>query len=78
MATIINNPSGGDHHDGEGGVGVGMILGIIVAALIVIGLFYVYGWPAIRGNNQPSPAAPTNTYNVTIPNPVAPAPAPVQ
>lgn len=45
MTTIIN-PGGGD-----GGNGVGMILGVVIA-LVVIFLFFVYGLPAIRGGND--------------------------
>jgi len=47
MSTIVNNPSNGE------GMGVGVILGIILA-LIIIGLFIVYGIPALRGNPPPS------------------------
>jgi len=44
MTTIIN-PGGG-----EGGNGVGMILGVIIVIVVLV-LLFVYGLPAIRGNN---------------------------
>lgn len=48
MATVINNP--GDNSDGSG---MGMVVGVILA-IVIIGLFLVYGLPRLRGNNTPS------------------------
>ncbi len=41
MTTVINNPGGGDSG------GTGMIVGVLVA-VVIIGLFVVYGLPALR------------------------------
>jgi len=73
MSTIINTPSR-EHHNHEDGMGIGMILGIIIAVLGVIVLFYIYGLLAIRGSNTPTTTETTNTYNVTVPDPIVPAP----
>jgi hypothetical protein len=47
MATIINNPDSGAGNDSGG---MGMIIGAIVLVLILV-LFFIYGLPALRGNN---------------------------
>jgi len=75
MATIINSPQGDPGHPADEGMGVGMIFGIIVTVLIILVIFFMYGWPAITGYyQQPAPQpAPTN-INVTIPNPPPPPP----
>ncbi len=65
MATVINNPGGGDSE----GVGVGMIVGIILAVL-VIALLVIYGIPTIR-DEQATPQQPETNINVTIPNPTS-------
>lgn len=59
MATIINNPSGGDSSHS----GVGLIIGIVLA-LVVIVLFFIYGLPALR--NLGGGGGGTN-INVTLP-----------
>ena len=47
MSTVINNPSNSESSD------LGVIFGIILA-LLIIGLFFVYGIPVLRGNQTPS------------------------
>ncbi|MEO5635097.1 MAG: hypothetical protein ABIS26_00040 [Candidatus Paceibacterota bacterium] len=49
MTTVINNPGQGTSE----GSGMGMVVGVILA-IILIGLFLVYGLPRLRGNNAPS------------------------
>lgn len=75
MATVINNPSGGDDSS------VGVIVGIVAIVLLVI-LFFVYALPAIRGTNASAPAQTSGAQiNVTLPggnasqSSSAPAPA---
>lgn len=48
MATVINNPGGTSE-----GSGMGVVIGVILA-IIVIGLFLIYGLPKMRGNTSPS------------------------
>ncbi len=48
-------------------MGAGLILGIIIAVLVVVVLFFVYGWPALRGGAPQNPGA---NINVQIPNPM--------
>lgn len=72
MTTVINNPGNGDGSDSA----VGMIVGIIVL-LMIVGLFFVYALPAIRGSG----AAPQNgaiDVNVKLPSggDTSPDPAP--
>ncbi len=64
MATVINNPGGSD---GES-TGVGMIIGIILA-IVVIALFLIYGIPAMRGGNTNNPPAGGTNINVNLPTP---------
>lgn len=62
MTTIINTPPSGENSDS----GFGLVLGIIIA-IVLVGLFFVYGFPAIRqSNNQPN-----NTDIITVPVPGA-------
>jgi hypothetical protein len=56
MATIINNPGGGNGTDNS----AAWIIGIIV--LVIIILLAIFFWPRISGQNPAS----TNT-NVTVP-----------
>lgn len=44
MTTVINNPGG------EGGSGVGIIVGVVLA-IAIIAIFFIYGLPALRNNN---------------------------
>tara|TARA_R110000824_G_scaffold401771_1_gene615372 strand:+ start:76195 stop:76401 length:207 start_codon:yes stop_codon:yes gene_type:complete len=68
MATINNT------NDTGGGSSVGIIAGIIVV-LLLIGLFFVYALPALRGSNAPE--ATTIDLNVDVPaNNEGAAPAP--
>ncbi len=69
MATIINKPS-----DSGNGSSVGIIVGVIVV-LLLLGLFFVYALPALRGSGAPE--ATTIDLNVDVPannEGVAPAP----
>lgn len=45
MTTVINNPNGSD------GGSSGVIVGVLVA-LVIVGLFVVYGLPALRNQNN--------------------------
>ncbi len=58
MATIINTPG-----SGESDSGAGLVVGIIIA-IVLIGLFVIYGVPALRRNQAPSGG--TN-INVSLP-----------
>jgi len=63
MNTIINNPTSQPQ---EEGFGTGMVLGIIIVILVLVVLFFVYAWPAMRGeSNTPEPNG--TQINVTIP-----------
>jgi predicted permease len=69
MTTVVNNPG-----SAEGGSSMGMVLGVILA-LILVGLFFVYGLPALQG--APSTQSGSTNINVTLPNTGGtPAPAP--
>ena len=48
MTTIVNSPAPQQESDG----GIGMILGFIIIAVIVV-LFFAYGLPAIRQTASP-------------------------
>lgn len=76
MTTVINNPSGGNGDGGSSGV----IVGVLVA-IVIIGLFVVYGLPALRNQNRGTtqikvelPSAPSVNTGTPTPTP-APAPA---
>ena len=47
MTTVINTPSNGESTGG------GFVIGVVVVVLIALGLFFVYGLPAIRNNGNP-------------------------
>ena len=77
MATIVNNPGGGDR---DSGFGAGMVLGILVL-LLVIFLIYWFGFrqsytspsdinvvvPTTTngGNSQPTSPIPTTIFQST-------------
>lgn len=44
MTTVINNPGKGEGSDSS----VGLIIGLVIL-LAILGLFFVYALPAIRG-----------------------------
>ena len=67
MATIINNPSE------NSGLGVGMILGIVVA-VVVMALLLVYGFSIYRGGQQLKASNPV--IKVELPVPPSPQPQP--
>lgn len=71
MTTVINNPGVGETGDSA----VGMIVGVILL-LVVVGLFFVYALPAIRGNSA-APRSDTVDVNVKFPaGGTSPTPAP--
>lgn len=59
MTTVINTPSNGESTGG------GFVLGVVLVIVIVLGLFFVYGLPAIRDNAQPKSV----DINVKLPAP---------
>lgn len=61
MATIINNPG-----EGGGGSGLAIVVGVLVA-LALVGLFIVYGLPALRGGGAPAPESGGVDVNVELP-----------
>lgn len=62
MTTIVNTPSSGESSDS----GLGLILGAVMA-IALITLFFIYGLPALRQNNNQSGS--TNTIVVPIVGP---------
>lgn len=52
MTTVINTPQGSN----DGSNGMGMIIGVI-ALVVVLFLFFVYGMPYFRGNTQQNNAS---------------------
>ena len=65
MGTTVINPQGSESP-------AGLIVGLVLAAIIIVGAIY-FGLPYLQSmmNQQPQPA----TINVTVPIP-APAPSP--
>jgi hypothetical protein len=61
MTTVINTPGSGNNGDNSG---LGMIVGILIA-VIAIALFFIYGLPAMRGNEAPKDDS--LNVNVTLP-----------
>lgn len=61
MTTVINSPGNGD----GGGSSVGLVFGLI-ALLVVVGLFFVYALPAIRGSGAATPSGAIDV-NVKLP-----------
>lgn len=61
MTTVVNSPGGG----GEG-MGVGFIIGIIVA-IAVVALLAVYGLPALRANQAPQQKEGSIDVNIKLP-----------
>ena len=68
MATIINNPGGGEKSSV-----VGIIVGVVIALVIII-LFFMYGLPALRNRGTES-TAPGANINVELPD-TSPNPPP--
>ncbi len=64
MTTVINTPP---TNNGES-TGFGLIIGIILTVL-VIGLFFIYGLPALRnsGENRPQTENSNTEIRVTLP-----------
>ena len=72
MTTVVNNPGGGSGDSS----GTGMVVGVLLAIIIIV-LFFLYGLPALRGNQAPK--NDSMDINVTLPtggDSSAPAPAP--
>lgn len=59
MVTVINNP--GENSS----TGAGVIIGIVVA-IILVGVIFIYGLPALRGSANNS-GTPSTNVNVTLP-----------
>lgn len=70
MATIINNPA---NQGADDGMGVGMILGLLIAGILAVFVFFTYGLPYF--NNTPAQNPPTQKIEVTLPDPT-PTPIP--
>lgn len=68
MTTVVNNPGS----TGDGGSGMGMVIGIILVILVVI-LLVLFGLPALRGGggtDAPDINAPSGggvELNVPVP-----------
>lgn len=67
MTTIVNNPVPVTTEDGTG---VGMILGIILA-LVIIALLVIFGIPAFRNSTTASDPMPTGATNINVTLPAA-------
>ncbi|MDP3957531.1 MAG: hypothetical protein Q8Q10_03465 [bacterium] len=69
MATIINNPPANNQAPApsDGGSGMGMIMGILLVVVVVF-LFIVYGWPALRGNQNADSGDTGTTINIPVPD----------
>jgi len=66
MVTVINNPPSGNTGNETGGGGMGIVIGIILV-IIAIFLFFMFGWPALKGKTGGGGYTPANngaTYNV--------------
>jgi competence protein ComGC len=57
MATVINNPN-------DGG-GAGVIVGAVVV-IIILAVLFIYGIPAIRGNNTTITNSTSTTSNTDV------------
>lgn len=57
MTTVINTPSNGES------TGAGFIVGVVVVIVILLGLVFVYGVPAMRNNT----ATKAVDVNVSLP-----------
>lgn len=71
MATIINNPSDTRPVVATGDSGVGMVVGLLVALVLIV-LFVMYVLPSIRGTAvtpaaTENPAGATANINLTVP-----------
>ena len=62
MATIINNPGGGESTES----GIGLIVGGVIF-LVAVFLFFIYALPALRDNNEPQQPAGNIDVNVELP-----------
>ncbi len=67
MVTVVNTPPG----SGESDSGVGLIVGIILA-IVVIALFFIYGLPALRNSAQPVPQDNNRDINIDVDLPNVP------
>lgn len=63
MTNIVNTPPAGN----DSGSGVGIILGVLVALIIVV-LFFVYGLPALRQGASPDNSSGAIDVNVKLPD----------
>lgn len=69
MATIINNPSDTRPVVTSDDSGVGMIVGLVVALVLIV-LFVMYVLPGFQGASTSAPVdtAPATNINLTVPN----------
>lgn len=58
MTTVINTPSNGES------TGAGFIVGVVVVIIILLGLVFVYGVPAMRNQT----ATKAVDVNVSLPS----------
>jgi hypothetical protein len=70
MATIINNPGAGSSDDSGGMAGIIMV---VLVVLVLGGLFFAYGLPAMQSGGVPTSGS--IDVNVKLPEGVTP-PAP--
>ena len=62
MTTVINTPSNGES------TGSGFVIGVVLILVIILGLFFIYGLPAIRNNNNNAQPKSVD-INVKLPTP---------
>lgn len=47
MTTVINTPANGES------TGSGFVIGVAFVVIIILGIFFVYGLPALKNNTTP-------------------------
>ena len=69
MSTIVNNPGSGNEESSSTGILVGIFI------VVVIAIFFIYGLPAMRGN-QRAPQNDSVNVNVKLPPAIDVIPTP--